>query len=297
MNELWTIKRALDWTVQYFHKHGIPQPRLSAELLLAGALKCRRIDLYLQFDRILSRQERTVFRQFIKRRVQREPVQYILGEAEFFGLNFKVSPAVLIPRPETELLVEKALEEAERFKDQPLRVLDVGTGSGCIIVALGKHLPRAQLWAVDSSPDALAVARENARRHNLQVHFLEGRFEQLAPQLPATFQLIVSNPPYIAEQEKDLLEPEVVAFEPSEALFAAPDALAAYRNWLPAFHRLLDERGTILVETAYNQSQVVCQLFANFKFQTTIVKDYQDYGRVVIARRASAAVSQDNPVP
>ncbi|RMG61618.1 MAG: peptide chain release factor N(5)-glutamine methyltransferase [Calditrichaeota bacterium] len=296
MNDLWTIKRALEWTVQYFQKNDVPEPRLSAELLLAGVLGCRRIDLYLQFERILTPGERAAYREYIKRRLRREPVQYILGEAEFYGLSLKVTPAVLIPRPETELLVEKALEEARRFGTRPLRILDVGTGSGCIIVALGKHLPEAELWAVDSSAAALEVARENALRHQLEVHFLEGRFEAVAPDLPAPFQLIVSNPPYISEQEKALLQPEVVQFEPAEALFAAPDALAAYRNWLPAFRKLLDEQGTILVETAYNQSDVVCQLFTEFQFQTTVVKDYQDYGRIVIARRAPAVVPKQNTI-
>ncbi len=171
MQTLWTVQQVLNWTVDYFSRHQIAEPRLSAELLLAHTLQCRRIDLYVQFERILTPRERHTFREYVHRRVRREPVQYILGETEFYGLPLQIRPGVFIPRPETELLVDSVIEEIDRRKIQNPDILDVGTGSGCIAIALAKHLSEAHIQAIDNNPRAIELARENGRRHGVTLRF------------------------------------------------------------------------------------------------------------------------------
>lgn len=151
MSETWTLQRVLNWTIGYFNEKQIPEPRLSAELLLAHVLSCKRIELYVQFERLLSPEERAGYRALIQRRAAREPVQYILGETEFMGLPFKVTPAALIPRPETERLVDRVYEHLRQNSHPAPQILDIGTGSGCIAISLAKMLPEARVWALDQS--------------------------------------------------------------------------------------------------------------------------------------------------
>lgn len=256
MAETWTVLRLLKWTAEYFAGKGIEHGRLDAELLLADTLKLNRVGLYLNYDRPLSAEELTAFRKQVERRARREPLAYILGRCEFWSLPFVVTPAVLIPRPDTEVLVEEAL------KRLPLqgRVLDVGLGSGAIAVAIAHERSDARVEGLDVSPEALAVAQENAATNGVaeRVAFRQGDLFTLAG---GPYELIVSNPPYIAVGEMPTLMPEVRDFEPSLALVAGADGLDCYRALVPAAWSQLSPGGWLLVEVGANQAKVVSELF------------------------------------
>jgi release factor glutamine methyltransferase len=282
--QTWTVLKILQWTTDYFRDKGIESPRRDAELLLGSSLGLDRVGLYLHFDRPLEESELTAYRALIVRRAKREPLQYILGETEFWSLSFSVSPAVLIPRPDTEVLVEEAL----RLVDGG-RILDVGTGSGVIAVALARELAEADVVALDISPAALAVAGGNARRNGVdaRITFLEGDLAHL-PEGP--FDLIVSNPPYIPAADVDGLMPEVRDFEPRQALDGGDDGLNPYRMLATQADLCLVPGGWLLVEVGIGQAQDVQQLFAAAGLKEVFCRD--DYGgvpRVVGARRELAA--------
>jgi len=283
MAEVWTIQKILDWTSTYFTSKSISSARLDAELLLANVLNCNRLDLYLQFERILTPQERTRYREFVQRRTRREPVQYILGVTEFHGLVFEVTPDVLIPRPETELLVETVLENSSGLGRTPVRILDVGTGSGCIAVSLAKESPSAEIWAMDSSPEALAVARRNAERHGVEIHFLlQDVFQPFKKKLPQ-FDIVVSNPPYVTASEENVLPPEVKNYEPPEALFAAGDGLDFYRQFIKIRPQILASEGLFILEMGYEKANSINKLFTEQGYQTHVKNDYAHIERVIIA--------------
>lgn len=284
-SEIWTVQKVLNWTVAYFTSKQIPEPRLSAELLLAQALDCKRIELYLQFERTLSPRELAAYRAGIQRRAQREPVQYILGMSEFMGLPFKVTPAVLIPRPDTEVLVDCAIEYLKRAGIPVPRILDVGAGSGCIAVSLAKSFPAAEVWAVEKSPPALQIARENAAANGVEIRFWETNFFADFPGREAQFHLLVTNPPYVADSDWETLQPEVRRFEPAEALRGGPDGLAFYRQLAPLLPEMLAPGAAAMLETGYNQARAVAALLEEQQLATEIRKDYQQIERVVIGRR------------
>ncbi len=259
----WTILSILEWTRGYFRKHDIENPRLDAEILLAHSLGLQRIDLYLRYDQPLDADELAAYRQIVKRRAAREPVAYILGRKEFWGLDLAVSPQVLTPRPDTERLVASALAFLESMADQKvLRVLDLGTGTGCIALALAHSFPPAQVIATDISPPALVVARGNIARHGLEdrIHLVAGPGLEMFARACARFDLIVSNPPYIPTAEIERLEPEVRNYEPRGALDGGSDGLAAYRRIIPAAVGLLRTGGQLMVEIGWNQREAVTQL-------------------------------------
>lgn len=279
MAQTWTVLKILQWTADYFHEKGIESPRRDAELLLGASLGLDRVGLYLHFDRPLEESELSAYRALIVRRAKREPLQYILGETEFWSLPFSVSPAVLIPRPDTEVLVEEALRLAGG-----LRVLDVGTGSGAIAVALAHELAGAQVVALDISMEALAVADSNARRNAVddRIMFLQGDLAHL-PEGP--FDLIVSNPPYIPIADVEELMPEVRDFEPRQALVGGIDGLNPYRALATQASFCLVPGGWLLVEVGVDQASDVQQLFFNAGLKDVFCRD--DYGgvpRVVGAR-------------
>lgn len=284
-SEIWTVQKVLNWTVAYFTSKQIPEPRLSAELLLAHALDCKRIELYLQFERTLSPRELAAYRAGIQRRAQREPVQYILGKSEFMGLPFKVSPAVLIPRPDTEVLVDCAIEYLKRMELPAPRILDVGAGSGCIAVSLAKFFPAAEVWAIEKSAPALQIARENAAANTVEIRFLETDFFADFPGRETQFHLLVTNPPYVADSDWETLQPEVRRFEPEEALRGGPDGLAFYRRLAPLLPGMLAPDGAVIMETGYNQARAVTELLEKQQFAAEIRRDYQQIERVVIGRR------------
>lgn len=240
---------------EFLGKKGIKTPRLDAELLLAHALGCRRIDLYLRFDELLTEKEVDAFRELLRRRAKREPLAYITGLKEFWSIPLRVDPRVLIPRPETETLVEAALEELKKapsLGEGRLKAAEIGTGSGAVVIALAKEMGKTVTWkATDISGEALEVARSNARLFDLEntIEFLEGDgIEALLGH--GIFNLIVSNPPYVPTREIDTLEPEVRLYEPRVALDGGPDGTRVIAKLLKEAHFLLASGGVLLMEVA-----------------------------------------------
>lgn len=279
----WTIKALLAWTANYLHSKGIESPRLEAELLLAHALKCKRIDLIVRFHEEPDDATRTVYRELVKRRAEHWPTAYLIGSREFFLLPFEVSPAVLIPRPDTETLVTAALE---LLKAKPAaRVLELGTGSGAIAVSLTHKKQQARIVAVDLSPDALAIAKANASNHGVseRIDFRLG--DLFAPVKDELFDLIVSNPPYVTSSEWEILSEEVRDHEPRLALDGGPDGLAFYRRIAADAAKYLNPGGSVMVEIGDTQSESVRAIFeVNYNVAPTI-RDAAGRTRVIIAKR------------
>ena len=263
--DTWTILKLIRWTEARFKKEGLPTPRLDAEVLLAESLGMDRVGLYTHFDQPLQPAELTRFKKLIRRRMAHEPLTYITGKREFWSLPFKVTPDVLIPRPETEGLVEEALRllaDPERC-GRGGRILEIGTGSGAIIIALAKELPSASLVATDFSEKALALARENAAAIGVgeRIQFLHGDlFAPLERESP--FDLILSNPPYISRSEFASLAPEVRDFEPRIALDGGEDGLTFFRRALPRVGRYLQPAGWFLTEIGAGQDPEVQKIAA-----------------------------------
>ncbi len=251
--ESWTIGRLLEWTTRYFQEHGSTSPRLDAEILLAHSLGCARIFLYTRFDEEIAEQPRAVFRELVKKRARGVPVAYLVGYREFFSMKFAVTPAVLIPRPETEFLVVAALEAAKNRlatgNARSLRICDIGTGSGVLAVCLAKHLPQAEVTAVDISRDALEVARKNAETHGVaeRIRFVESDLLS-AVEADARFDIGVSNPPYVRESEMESLSPEVRDYEPRVALVSGPEGTEIIERLLDTLPERLKAEGEFFFE-------------------------------------------------
>ncbi len=268
------IRGALDQATAQLGNEGVESPRLDAELLLAHVLGVNRAALWTWPDRLLTPKELTRYRELVARRARREPLAYIIGRREFFGLEFAVNPAVLIPRPETELLVEHALRLVRRWAPTP-DIADVGAGSGAMAVALAVHLPQATVYALDASDQALALTAENARRHGVgdRVRCLLG--DLLAP-LPGPVDLIVANLPYVATGEWEGLAPEIRLYEPRPALDGGPDGLALIRRLLATAAPCLRPGGALLIEIGADQGAAVTAL-ARRHFPQAAVQLYPDY--------------------
>ncbi len=256
MQAPWTPVSILAWTRSYLADKGVENARLEAEWMLCRVLGLDRVGLYLNHDRPLVEPELAAYRCMIARRSKREPLQHILGGQEFCGLDFKVTPDVLIPRHDTETLVEEAIARMPRAR----RILDIGTGSGCIAVILARRIPGALVTALDVSGPALAVARSNAAEHAVEIEFLCGSL--FDPVRERTFDLIVSNPPYIPSREIETLEPEVRDYDPRVALDGGKDGLDIYREMIPAAIRHLEPGGWLLVEIGQGQGSGVESIFA-----------------------------------
>ena len=277
MADAWTLLRLLRWTTNFFDEKGIDNPRLDAELLLAHCLNLDRVGLYLNYDRPLTAVELDTIRPLVKRRGQREPLQYLLGSTEFWSLKFKVTPDVLIPRADTEILIEEALSHAAAAGS----LLDVGTGSGAIVISLATELSDWTLTGLDISPQALRVARDNVASHQLEqrVKLVEGDLAELPQQ---QYDLIVSNPPYIARSEWDELMPEVRCFEPELALLAEADGLICYQQLAAQAAQHLSADGWLLVEIGCRQATAVQDLFSAAGLTNLFVRDdYSGQPRVV----------------
>jgi len=273
--------------------------RRDAETLLLHVIREDAPDVNLAWliahgYKTLPARETSAFRAWIERRRAGEPIQYITGEAEFYGLSFRVNSGVLIPRPETEHLVEKVIEIAGGLEKPriakpriaKLRIADVGTGSGAIAVALASKLPAARMHATDISAAALAVARANAERNGVaeRVTFHEG--DLLAPLAGKLFDFVVSNPPYVPERDRDSLSVEVRDYEPAQALFAGADGLAVYRRLIPAAFAALTPKGFVALEIGFGQQAAVGELLADARFEDIeFTKDLQGIARVAVARR------------
>ena len=281
-------------TTPFLENHGVESPRLNIELLLAHLLAKRRLDLYLEFERELDEPTLEKLREMVKRRAAGEPLQYIIGEAEFCGLKFAVDRRVLIPRPETELLVETALEqlkEGVRSQKSEVKIIDLCTGSGCIAVALAKKLVTAEdeagvtIYAVDNSAEALAVARGNAARHGVEkkIRFLQGDLLEVIPD-SLRVDVLVSNPPYIASGELAGLPKEVRDFEPVQALVAGEDGLKVIRRIVADARRFFLPNGILALELGAGQRATVEQLCTAHGLRVTrVVKDLQGHERVIVA--------------
>lgn len=268
----------LNSTTEFFTRKGVPSPRLQAEFLLSKTLQLPRLQIYLQFERMLEPEELDLLRPLVKRRSQREPLQYILGTVDFHGLELEVSPSVLIPRPETELLIEKL---QARFPSGPGGpVIDVGTGSGAIALSLAKIWPGTPVIGIDASSEALATARRNQLRHpELRVEWREGH---LLSKETASAALVVANLPYLTQAEMDSLEPEVKQ-EPSQALFGGPDGLDLIRELIPQAAGLSPE---IALEIGIAQGpETAAFLEASGYSKTSVESDLLDHPRFVFGSR------------
>ena len=278
--EHWTVLKILQWTADYFRGKGIESARLNAEQLLSATLEMDRVALYVNFERPLNADELSRYREKVQRRAGREPIQYILAETEFWSLPFHVNPAVLIPRADTEVLVEEALKRMDGCSS----VLDIGTGSGAIAIALAHEKPELQVTALDCSESALDVARGNARRNGVgeRVDCLLGDLKNLPP---GPFDMIVSNPPYIPSRDWAQLMPEVRDHEPRLALDGGDDGLEAYRRIAVQSVRILPPGGWLLVEIGIGQAADVNALFKAAGLTDVVQRDdYAGIPRVVMGR-------------
>lgn len=254
----WTVLRMMEWGTSYFASKGIDSPRLSMEWLLSELLGLGRLDLYLQFDRPLTAKELETMRDWVRRRVKHEPLQYITGFTDFYHCKIGVAPGVLIPRPETEYLVEIILNENP---EQHLRVIDIGTGSGCIALALKKERPTWQITAIDLSNEALQIAKENARLNQLEVEWLHTDLMDLREHLREShFDIIVSNPPYILPEEASDLDPQVREYEPGMALFHDKP-------------EVLYEEIVLFAEQMHPPAQVYCEIHSDYSQHLLLVLD------------------------
>ena len=280
--DVWTISSLLNWTVNYFKSKNIQSARLDAEVLLSHVLRQERIYLYVHFDEPMEQNELSKFREYVKKRAQHVPIAYIIGEREFMGLPFKVTKDTLIPRPDTEILVENVLNNVD--KDKEIEIVDIGTGSGAIILSLLVNLPKAQGKTVDISSKAIEVAKENAV--NLQVNdrceFFVG--DLFAPLNGSKFDVIVSNPPYIPQKDIATLEDDVKEYEPVSALTDGGDGLSYYRRLLSEGKAYIKENGFIALEIGIYQSEDVKQIAMDNGWKNIkIIKDYAGIDRVVLA--------------
>jgi len=287
--ETWTVGRLLQWTTQYLRQRGSGNPRLEAELLLAEAIGCTRIELYTSFDQVASEEVRARFRELVRRRAAGEPVAYLLGRKEFYSLPFHVTPDVLIPRPETELLVVALLDVVkEAGWDGPLDICDVGTGSGILAVCAAKYLPTARVWAVDPSQKALQVARRNCQQHGVhdRVWLVAGDLlGWLAPQV--RFHVILSNPPYVSEAEWQKLPREIREHEPRQALVAGPTGTELIARLAPQAAEHLLPGGWLLLEISpmiHDHVQAIFQQDSRWQLGPTLF-DLARLPRVIQAQR------------
>lgn len=289
-SEPWTIGRLLTWTTDYLKKQQSSSARLDAEVLLAHALGCQRIALYTRYGEVVDDTVRAKFRDLVKRRGEGAPVAYLVGEREFFGFPFIVNKDVLIPRPETEHAVTEALDHLKTRPDLTApRVLDVGTGSGCIAIAIALRCPTATVLAVDASPNALAVAKQNVERHKAseRVKLLES---DLLSAIPADerFDVIVSNPPYLSDAELKETARDVQGFEPHSALVAGSKGTEVIERFLPQAASRIEPKGLLVIELSPMIATAV-QAMASYSGDWTsvkLVKDLAQLARLLVATRA-----------
>jgi release factor glutamine methyltransferase len=290
MADEWTVGRLLEWTTDYLKQRGSESPRLEAEVLLAHARNCQRIELYTSFGEPAGEELRTRFRDLVRRRGDGVPVAYLVGHREFYSLDFRVTPDVLIPRPETELVVLGVLDhiKARTAGDAPITVADVGTGSGVIAIAVARHAPKVRVTATDISPAALAVARDNAARLGVadRIDFVHCDLLSAVPE-EKEFDFIAGNLPYVSDAELAALPRDVKAYEPERALAGGPAGTSVIERLIPQAAERLAPGGSILLEISPMLQQRVEMLLAadgRLKVDKTF-KDSAGLTRVVQARR------------
>lgn len=287
--ERWTVLSLIEWSTGYLTAKGFEEARLHSELLLAHVLGLNRLQLYLQFDRPLSAAELASFKTLFKRRLGHEPLQYVLGETVFMGLPIAVAPGVLIPRPETELLVEEVVTYIRSLDKERVNVLDVGTGSGNIAIAVAHLAPSVQVTAIDTSPEAIDMARRNVERHAAARVSLELRDARLGARPGEHYHVLVSNPPYIARDEFEKLEPEVRLFEPRIALTDEADGMGFYRTLFRFATEVLDPAGRLFFEIGFGQADHLRALAASAGIEVLgIVPDLAGIPRMLKGRVAGS---------
>jgi len=288
----WAIKDLLKVSCDYLKKKQIDSPRLTAEVLLAHQLGSDRVNLYLNLDQPLTEKEVSGYRALIRRRLQYEPLQYITGIQEFWSIDFLVDPRVLIPRPETELLVTHALrllKPAAESENQEPKILDLGTGCGTLAVSLAKEIPNAQIWATDNSQGALELARLNAQRHGVsdRIQFKEGDLWEPLMNLGITFDIILSNPPYVASEEYNDLPPEVRDYEPRSALVGGDGGTYYIERIITEAPRYMNPKAWIMLEMAPDQTEKTLGLVEQTEGygEKIRIRDYSRLYRIVMAQR------------
>ncbi len=256
-----------------------------AELVFTQILNCDRLSLYLNPDINLNCQQSTLVAKVLARRSRGEPLQYILGKTEFMGYEFKVDARVLIPRPETEILVESAVTALKSLAYNRFKILDLGTGSGCIAICLGKIIPQAEIWASDISAPALELAKINARSHNVKIEFCQGDLWQADQFRGVKFDLIISNPPYVSDEQLAILAKEI-SFEPRSALAAGRDGLNFYRRIIKNSTRYLKPGGLLALELGIHQASAVKLMLEDKNFKVLkLINDYNSIPRVILAKK------------
>lgn len=291
----WIIKDLLKVTADYLKEKEVDSPRLTAEILLSHQLNTDRVNLYMNFDKPLTEKELSGYRSLIKRRLQHEPVQYITGSQEFWSLDFMVDPQVIIPRPESELLVEQAVKRiGANFtpQNQSPKILDLGTGSGALAISVAKEVPQARIWATDLSAAALSLARRNAERHGVsdRIEFIPGDLWEPMINLDVTFDMILSNPPYVASEEYDNLPPEVRDYEPRLALDGHEGGMYFIEKIIRGGLDYLSPGGWLIMEMSPDQTEKALLLIEqiNGYGEKTRIKDYSHTYRVVMAQKVDS---------
>jgi release factor glutamine methyltransferase len=289
-NDVWTIQKLLNWVTEYLTSKKIDSPRLGAELLLSYVLGLKRIELYTQFEKTVAREQLDRLHNLVERAGKHEPIAYLAGKTEFYSLELETTADCMIPRPETELLVERAVEFLRTRSSKQL-VCDLCTGSGCIAVAIAQNYPDCRIIATDISDAALSIAARNIGKYNLKerIQLLCGDlFDPIVPQLDiGKFDLIVCNPPYISANEFEKLDKNVKEYEPKLALFAGDDGLDIYRRIVERVGEFLKPNAALMLEIGYSHGRAVRGLLEGTGGFTkiTIEKDFHDYGRIVIAEK------------
>jgi release factor glutamine methyltransferase len=281
-----TVLESINLSTQYLNQKGIESPRTNAELLLADILNCKRLDLYLSFERPLSENEVQKYREYIKRRGNFEPLQYVIGKVEFYGLDLIVNPSVLIPRPETEWMVENIVIQFP--KDEKLIILDIGSGSGNIAIALAVNLPSSKIVSTDLSEEALQVAKENSERHKVSERIKFVKHNILKNDLSSfpMFDIVVSNPPYVSKESYSTLQKEIEDFEPAIAVTDDSDGYTFYREISAKASKKLKENGKLFFEVAQGQSEEVVEIMTKNNFKNIgVLKDYQNIDRIIFGER------------
>ena len=295
----WTIQKLLNWTAEHLTKKGLDSPRLSAELVLSHVVGLKRIELYTQFDKPVTKEQSDRLHDLVKRAGQNEPIAHIVGKTEFYSLELDITPDCLIPRPETELLVERAIEFL-RARTGKQFVCDLCTGSGCVAVAIAKNFSNADIIATDICEAALKVAAKNVEKHQLgkRIRLLCGDlFDPLVPQLDVDkFDLIVCNPPYVSAAEFEKLDKNVKDYEPKSALLAGADGLDIYRRIVEKVDDFLKPDAALMLEIGYGQGPAVRELLekAGYFGKITIEKDLYDNDRIAIAKKQKAGPNTRN---
>jgi release factor glutamine methyltransferase len=284
--QVWTVRDIIQWGKEFFTNRAIDEARRTIEMMVCAVLNVKRIDLYTDHDRPLSKDELALLRSMVQRRIAREPLQYITGKADFYGSTYIVTPSVLIPRPETELISDRVARYCNARGDQELRCLDIGTGSGCVPISIIKHTRNTAWTAVDISSEALDVARQNAEALGASGRITVAQCDFLA-EVPhgRPWDIVTMNPPYIGQQDMHELEPEVGNHEPHQALTDNADGLTFYRRAAEIFDQLVSPGGYMFLEIGYGQHLDVENILHSHGLVTTTIPDLAGIPRLIVVER------------